>query len=487
MKKKITVIGNSLAFDEINGFTMAFGLYEALSKKYDINIIVPRESRIYPDRVQPLGQNIAMRSVPIDDSVTGVEDTCEYFNRLAENPTFSKNMNEAVGDAELIICDGFFYVSLARKLFPKKTIIFRSLHVEYDQLLWRNHYTSEMIPQADIDSTFRLEKEACEDADWIFALTDYDADRMCELYGIQKKKIQIVPLCFTDAYLSKNYLPKRRSNRKALYMSACPIENAESFVSMTKCFPEIEFHIVGKAGWELQGYDSNVIVYGFVNADQLQRIKAECDFALNLTHMMSGMNSKMVDYFSSGIPVLCTGCGARGFQAIPGVHYFPVDFDTLEQDIQAFLVLSDEERYQVAVNAFHHLCNVFDYMNYTKYVDTIIADGESAEEKVSYYIFGAGVYGRNAFFELKKMEEVCVGFVDNDSKRWGELYCGVKIVSPEEAFREVRSHEHMHIRVAVSMRYLGEILKQVVSQIGTEQLSVYGSDEIDWDKVIQQS
>ena len=85
------------------------------------------------------------------------------------------------------------------------------------------------------------------------------------------------------------------------------------------------------------------------------------------------------------------------------------------------------------------------------------------------------------------MEGVWGWFGDNRFKRWGWPFCGGKIVSPEEAFREVRSHEHMHMRVAVSMRYLGEILKQVVSEIGTEQLSVYGSNEIDWDKVIQQS
>jgi len=484
MRKKITVIGNHYAFDEINGFTKALGLYAELSKKYDINIIVPRGIDIYPDETKPFGRNMTLRFIAADDSFLGSDISFENFHRLAENPTLQKKLREAGSDADLIICEGPFYVSFAKLLFPEKTVTFRSLHLEYEQMLWRKQYTDDTVLQAHIDGAFNLEKQACEDADWIFALTDYDADRMCELYGIQREKIKIVPLCFPDAHLSGNYLPRRRGCRKALYMSACPIDSAERFVSMMNNLPQIEFHIVGKAGWALQGYGSNVIFHGVVSEDELQRIEADCDFALNLTHMMTGVSSKIVDYFSSGIPTICNDIGVRGFHARRGEHYFPAEFDTLESDIRAFLGLSDDERYQIVANAFHHICSTFDYAKYTPFIDVLISGNEREDEKLSYYIFGAGMYGRTAFYELKKIGKSCIAFVDNNSKRWGELYCGVKIVSPTEAFCELNTNKNTCLMIAVSTEYLGAILRQAVPEIGKKQISVYGHGEIDLDKAL---
>lgn len=488
MRKKITVIGNHFAFDEINGYTRALGLYEALSKKYDIDILVPRELDIYPDKVEPLGQNMTLRSIAADPSHLEAGNG-ERFHELSKNPALRRRLKEAMSSADLIMCEGLFYVSLAKDLFPEKTVIFRSLHVEYDQIFWRNQHTDDQHTddpnlQSYMDGTFNLEKKACEDADWIVALTEYDGSRLCELYGVQKEKVHVIPLCFSEAVLSRNYIPKRRGHRKALYMSACPIDSPEYLVSITKSLPEIEFHIVGKGGYDLQGYGPNVIVHGVVSEDELQRIEADCDFAWNLTHMAAGMNSKVMDYFSSGIPAICNESGARGYQAKPGEHYFPAEFDTFEKDLQAFLALSDEERYQIALNAFYHVCNTLNYANYTPFIDSLVA-GDKGEDCVSsYYIFGAGLYGRAAFYELEKQGKLCIGFVDNNSKRWGELYCGVKIISPEEAFRTLRANGDMRLMIGVSTQYLGAIVRQAASEIGTKQMSVYGISEINLNKVM---
>jgi hypothetical protein len=53
-------------------------------------------------------------------------------------------------------------------------------------------------------------------------------------------------------------------------------------------------------------------------------------------------------------------------------------------------------------------------------------------------IFGAGFYGKLAFEQMEEAE--VIAFIDNDKKKQGTLFCGKKIMSPEEAAQCVDCH-----------------------------------------------
>jgi hypothetical protein len=366
MRRSITTIVSHYAIDEKGGFAYTLELYHELAKTYDIKIVVPRVWNIYSDRVSAYGPNITIQSIAPDYQYKDCESSDELalFEMISANQALQHQLQAIAEDSVLIICEGWYYVPLAKRLFPDKHIIFRSLHVEYDQQIWANKYSTLRHPQAYAEKVFRMEKLACKSADQILALTQYDAYRLCSLYGVDKNKIAILPVCFPDAYLAANYLPRERGKSSALYVGTCPIDSVERFVLMMNNFPNITFHIVGRVGYDLTGCGENVIIHGIVSEEEKQSILANCDFALNLTHMVSGMNTKMLDYFSMGIPVISTIEGVRGFHMQPGREFFLASYDTIEHDLTTFLMLRDEERRKIALNAFYHLCHTFNYSNY---------------------------------------------------------------------------------------------------------------------------
>lgn len=77
--------------------------------------------------------------------------------------------------------------------------------------------------------------------------------------------------------------------------------------------PYITFHIIGSCISEGE-YPSNVVRYGLVDNSTKQNIFMLADIALNPTTSGSGSNLKILDFFASGIPVLTTPFGARGFE-----------------------------------------------------------------------------------------------------------------------------------------------------------------------------
>lgn len=366
MRQVITVIVCHYAVDSRNGFTATLGLYKELSKKYDIKLVVPRSWNIYMERVLPCGPNITIQPIISDYKYHYEENTDDLllFKRIGASRVFHSRLRAIAENSALIICEGWYYVPQVKKLFPDKHVIFRSLHVEYDMEIWMRKYTNIQHSQTYVEEVFRREKLACESADEIFALTQYDADKLCDLYKIDSNKIEILPVCFPDAYLAESYLPKERGKSNALYIGNAYVDSIDRFVSMTTKFPDITLHIIGMAGFDLTNCGNNVIIHGIVSEEEKQSILANCDFALNLTHMVSGMNTKMLDYFSKGIPVISTIEGVRGFHMQPGREFFLANYDTIEHDLSTFLMLRDEERRKIALNAFYHLCNTLNYSNY---------------------------------------------------------------------------------------------------------------------------
>lgn len=89
------------------------------------------------------------------------------------------------------------------------------------------------------------------------------------------------------------------------------VDAAKFIINLAKCIDKAEFIIVGEAGNTLESYPENVTTTGFV--DEIEPYLAAADFALNPITQGSGSNVKMLDYLSSGLPVITTDFGTRGY------------------------------------------------------------------------------------------------------------------------------------------------------------------------------
>ena len=68
-------------------------------------------------------------------------------------------------------------------------------------------------------------------------------------------------------------------------------------------------------------------------------------------------------------------------------------------------------------------------------------------------LFGSGEFGRQVLAELQKLKLNVIGFMDNNSSRWGKVLNGVKIVSPKEYERGTY--------ILVTSQYYDDIKKQL--------------------------
>ena len=69
------------------------------------------------------------------------------------------------------------------------------------------------------------------------------------------------------------------------------------------------------------------------NVYKLYEVASKCDGAINISKMTFGINVKMLDYYSLGIPVLANENGVRGYGSNPYVHYIPADTSDFEEKI----------------------------------------------------------------------------------------------------------------------------------------------------------
>ena len=73
-------------------------------------------------------------------------------------------------------------------------------------------------------------------------------------------------------------------------------------------------------------------------------------------------------------------------------------------------------------------------------------------------IFGASASGRTAYMMLKKEYEV-IGFSDNDQKKWGTMFCNVKIYHPSE----LPSFVKKDVGIVIASVYYTAINRQLIS------------------------
>lgn len=75
------------------------------------------------------------------------------------------------------------------------------------------------------------------------------------------------------------------------------------------------------------------------------------------------------------------------------------------------------------------------------------------------FIWGTGVGGKITLDLLKNKSKRILGFIDNDSNKWGSLFCGYKVFSPNEILENYYSNTKPY--VIIGSMYYEDICKQI--------------------------
>ncbi len=222
----------------------------------------------------------------------------------------------------------FEHVGRARwmRRTPARLKVYSSHNVEVD------FRRTEPAPAALRNLTLRgvaaLERRACRDSDLVIACTQRDADRLEDLYG-PLRRTEVLPNGFDGDLLSAGR-EEREAVRVALgippdawvlvFVGSATAHNLEAIAFLQRdVLPRLDARfrllLVGACGPATSDPPEVVgRVHRSGRVDDLRRMYAAADVAVNPVTMGSGSNLKVAEYLASGLPVVTTPVGLRGFE-----------------------------------------------------------------------------------------------------------------------------------------------------------------------------
>ena len=208
---------------------------------------------------------------------------------------------------------------------PARLKVYASHNVEQDYL--RHQPAPWALRNPMLRRVEGLERRAMCDSDLLVACTDADASRLRELYG--PVPTEVIPNGFDaelltshrmDGVLVRRSLGIPAEARLLLFVGSGAPHNLEAvrFLQhevLPRLEPTVHLLVVGECGPatpDEPGLTGRVHRPG--RLDDLRPAFAAADVAVNPVVTGSGSNLKLAEYLASGLPVVSTAVGLRGFE-----------------------------------------------------------------------------------------------------------------------------------------------------------------------------
>lgn len=241
-----------------------------------------------------------------------------YF--LDWSPHFKKQLKEAVAQslAERIIFDFPWGLSVGAKSSGLPCFYFsHGVESEFTEVTLTN-FKINFFPVSQLFKAVIkfIESRCCKCAKSIFAISAADKDKFAKLYKIKVSKLVYLPQptkTFTHTQDRKSIkqqfsLPLDKT-LVVFHGSKSHLPNREALTFITEKIAPAFLHrgdlffVLAGTGWEKERKE-NLIQLGFV--PNLKELLSVCDIALMPLFKTHGMQMKLLDYFSVGVPILCT-------------------------------------------------------------------------------------------------------------------------------------------------------------------------------------
>ncbi len=197
----------------------------------------------------------------------------------------------------------------------------------------------------------QIEGNACKKSDLILACSENEKKDLMDLYSIEADRIIVVPNG-TDIIENKNEIAKKDYRTKLslsdedkvmVFVGSYykPNIDAARFIleDLSRQLKEFKFLIAGSIidGFKSEEIPFNVKFLGWIPDEQLDAVLRACDIAINPMFDGSGINIKMLDYMSRGLPVVTSECGARGIELFGKRPMIVSSFDAFADNIRKLL------------------------------------------------------------------------------------------------------------------------------------------------------
>ncbi|WP_328286308.1 glycosyltransferase family 4 protein [Sporomusa ovata] len=230
---------------------------------------------------------------------------------------FHEQIHEAVSvfQPELIISHHLWILTaLVKKIVPNIPVVGICHGTCLRQLILAEKFAHSVI-------------EGCRKCDLVFALNNYQKEKIVEDYGIKEEKILVLGNGFLNKYF---YLPEgKKEDGTVRLVYAGKLSRAKGFFSLLKAFQmlleeggsDLELHLAGSCAGDdaviiqqIKDCSPNrIIYYGAVTQKRLGEIFRKCDILI-LPSFYEGLPLVIIEGLASGLRVVSTD--------LPGVRDF---------------------------------------------------------------------------------------------------------------------------------------------------------------------
>ncbi|PFZ77569.1 hypothetical protein COL82_13860 [Bacillus toyonensis] len=356
MKEKILFITNLLPYPLDNGGKIkTFNTIEALSKKFDIDVICyisNEKDRENIAGLQGIVNDVQVVCKNLIRSVSFKDFFIDYMKSLMTKYPYNVNKFRHSGFEDLILnklSNNEYYaiyvdhlqMMVYYDLFNYKNIILDQHNVEsliFKRLIQsENSVFKKVLGAIEYKKLRKFEIGMLHKAGQVICLSEEDQKEFIQL-GINKDKVNILPIHLKSSYCKKN-ANLNIEKVKLLFlgsMSWYPNQNG------IKWFLENVWNRLDKEYYELYIVGSNppetikqyhngkdVHVTGYV--EDVNEYIDKCDISIVPLFIGSGQRVKIIESFAKGIPVISTSIGAEGLIYIDGEDI--IIADTIEDFI----------------------------------------------------------------------------------------------------------------------------------------------------------
>lgn len=373
-RKKIIIPSTFPVYPALGGGQRrVFNVAKELSKEYDVRIV-----SFSPSPHREVSQiSHALREVKVPRSKKQerlFQDLHRLFGQPAEdvaliagyreNPVFLEIMDDELKDADTVLCaHPYLYAAIRGKGVSH---IYDAHNVEYDlkrYILGENGAAGPYLQEV-----FEIENACALEAKSIFSVSREDAQRLCELYGVEEDKIALVPNGVDlDTPLKYGLPEKERTELKrrmglnrpsAVFVGTYHKPNIaalEEVIALARIKSNIAFFVVGSAcNYRIDGVPENVIMLGVLSEAEKAVVLNMADIALNPVTHGGGSNLKLLEYSAYRLPTVTTPYGKRGYEFKPH-HFFLGELSDFPALIDKALSMDREGLSAMAESAFRFL------------------------------------------------------------------------------------------------------------------------------------
>lgn len=357
-KKKIVVTTTFQVYPPLSGGKRRiFHLYKELAKTAHVRLITltSSDSSLRPVEIAP---NLVEAAIPksqrhlsyegelalrlkasVEDiaSIDGYRLTPEFLDVLARESR----------DADLVIASHPYLYQAIREVY-QGSLSYDAHNIEYDM-------KNAVLPpsterESYLEKVKEVERACCLDSERVMAVSEEDALRLQELYGVPRERIVVVPNGMDFHAARLNTLPpsERKALKARLGLDHSPvclfvgsahgpnIEALDALKAVARQCPESIFLIVGSVcnSNEASTAPPNMRLLGVLGEAEKIVVLNASDIGLNPVTSGSGSNLKLLEYIAYGIPVITTPFGLRGYALKDKEHLLVADLEAFSATLK---------------------------------------------------------------------------------------------------------------------------------------------------------